>query len=336
MMKAQHFAADWHLAEVFLILSVLTVGVPVFFGPAMAADDSYPSRPVKFILPFPPGSGTDVQGRAVANEMSRAIGQPVIVENRAGGNGFIATEQVARAVPDGYTALMTSNSHLANKFLFKSIPYDPIRDFKSVTLLKKVSPLILVVSANSEYKSLADVTRKARQAPGKLSYGSGNSSSRVAAEMFKQIIGAEVLYVPYKGNPEALNDVATGRVDLMFSDAVAFLPLWRAGRLRALVSTGPEKAPQLPDLPTSAAEGMPALDIGSWGMVLLPVMATDAVADKLNAIIRAALRTESVRQSFYQGNSEAYGTTRAELDRFMGIELAKWGDAIRKAGIPPE
>jgi tripartite-type tricarboxylate transporter receptor subunit TctC len=116
---------------------------------ALAADEVYPSRPIKFLLPFPPGSGTDVQGRAVAGEMAKAIGQSVIIENKAGGNGFIATEQVARATPDGYTALMTSNSHLANKFLFKTIPYDPIREFKSVTLLKKISPLVLVVAAQA-------------------------------------------------------------------------------------------------------------------------------------------------------------------------------------------
>ncbi len=303
---------------------------------ALAAEDAYPARAVKFILPFPPGSGTDIQGRAIAAEMTKAIGQPVIIENKAGANGFIATQQVARAAPDGYTALMTSNSHLANKFLFKSIPYDPIGDFKSVTLLKKVSPLVLVVGANSAFKTLADVTRKARQSPGALSYGSGNSSSRVAGEMYKQLIGADILYVPYKGNPDALNDVATGRVDLMFSDAVSFLPLLRAGRLRALVSTGAEKPPQLPDVPTSAEAGLPALDIGSWGMVLLPAHTPDAIAEKLNAILCAALRTDAVRQSFYRGNSEAYGNSRAELDRFLAAELAKWGDAIRKAGIPPE
>ena len=302
----------------------------------LAAEETYPSRPVKFILPFPPGSGTDLQGRAVAAEMAKATGQSVIIENKAGGNGFIATEQVARATPDGYTALMTSNSHLANKFLFKTIPYEPIRDFKSVTLLKKVSPLVLVVSANSEYKTLADLTRKARQATGKLSYGSGNSSSRIGAELYKQLIGADILYVPYKGNPEALNDVAAGRVDMMFSDAVAFLALWRAGRLRALVSTGVDKPPQLPDVPTSAEAGIPTLEIGSWGMVLLPAQTPDPIAEKLNVIIRAALRTESVKQSFLLGNSEAYGNSRAELDRFMAAELIKWGDAIRKAGIPPE
>ena len=302
---------------------------------ALAADDVYPAKAVKFIIPFPPGSGTDLQGRVIAAEMTKAIGQPVIIENKAGANGFIATQQVARAAPDGYTALMTSNSHLANKFLFKSIPYDPIGDFKSVTLLKKVSPLVLVVSANSPFKTLADVTRAAKSRSA-LSYGSGNSSSRVAGEMYKQLIGADILYVPYKGNPEALNDVATGRVDLMFSDAVSFLPLLRAGRLRALVSLGAEKPPQLPDVPTSAEAGLPNFDIGSWIMVLLPAQTPDAIAEKLNAITRAALRTDAVKQSFYQGNSEAYGTSRSELDRFLAAELAKWGDAIRKAGIAPE
>lgn len=304
----------------------------------LAAEDVYPAKPVKFIVTSLPGSAVDIVGRAVATEMSRAAGsgQAFIVENKAGANGFIATEQVARSAADGYTALLTTNSHIANKFLFRTIPYDPIRDFKSVTLLKKVSPLVLVVGANSEFRTLADVTRKARQSPGKLSYGSGNSSSRVGAEMYKQLIGADILYVPYKGNPEALNDVAAGRVDMMFSDSVSFIPLMRAGRLRALVSTAPDKPPQLPDVPTSAEAGMSALDIGSWTMVVLPAQTPDAIAEKLNFIIRAALRTETVKQIFYLGNSEAFGTTRAELDQFLSVELAKWGDAIRKAGILPE
>lgn len=304
----------------------------------LAAEDVYPAKPVKFIVTSLPGSAVDIVGRAVATEMSRAAGsgQAFIVENKAGANGFIATEQVARSAADGYTALLTTNSHIANKFLFRTIPYDPIRDFKSVTLLKKVSPLVLVVGANSEFRTLADVTRKARQSPGKLSYGSGNSSSRVGAEMYKQLIGADILYVPYKGNPEALNDVAAGRVDMMFSDSVSFIPLMRAGRLRALVSTAPDKPPQLPDVPTSAEAGMSALDIGSWTMVVLPAQTSDAIAEKLNFIIRAALRTETVKQIFYLGNSEAFGTTRAELDQFLSVELAKWGDAIRKAGILPE
>lgn len=201
--------------------------------PALAAEDAYPSRPVKFILAGQPGGGTDLQARAVAAEMFKAIGQPVIIENRASGNGFIAAEQVARAAPDGYTALMTNNSHLANKFLFKSIPYNPILDFKSVTLLKKVSP-------------------------------------------------------------------------------------------------------QLLDVPTSAEAGMPTFQFGTWSMVLLPAQTPDPIAEKLNAIIRAALRTDSVKQSFLLGNSEAFGNSRAELDQFMAAELIKWGDAIRKAGIPPE
>jgi len=303
---------------------------------AHAAEDAYPLRPIKFVLPFPPGSGTDVGGRVIAAEMSKAIGQPVLIENKAGANGFIATQQVAHAAPDGYTALMTSNTHLANKFLFKTIPYDPIGDFKSVTLTKKVSPLVLVVGAKSEFKTLADVTRKAKLKPGALSFGSGNSSSRVGAEMYAQLIGAKMLYVPYKGNPEALNDVASGRVDIMFSDATSFLPLLHAGRLRALVSTGANKPPQLPDVPTSAEVGLPTLDIGSYVMVLLPAQTPDAIADKLNAIVCAALRTDAVKQNFYNVNSEAYCTTRAELDRFLALDLAKWGDVIRKAGIPPE
>ena len=272
----------------------------------------------------------------LGREISQKVGQPVLVENKPGANGLIVTEQVAKSPPDGYTVLLTSNSHLVNQFLYKKLPYDPIGDFKSVALYKKVSPLVLVVAAGSPYRSIAEVTAAARARPGKVSYASGNTSSRVGAELYKQITRTDLLYVPYKGNPPALADVAGGQVDVMFSDSTSPQALIRANKLRALVVTGPDRLPDLPNVPTSTDAGMPELNIGSWGMLLLPRATPDAIAERLNQLVGEALASESAAKFFKESASEPFFGSRADLDRFMASELEKWGAVIRRAGIEAE
>jgi tripartite-type tricarboxylate transporter receptor subunit TctC len=295
----------------------------------------FPQEAMKLILPFPAGSGTDGTARVLANEISKVTGQPVIVENLAGAQGFIATQRVAKAAPDGYALILTSNTHIANKFLFKKIPYEPVEDFKSITLLKE-APLIVITGANSPYKSLNDLTRKVKQEPGQVSYGSGNSSSRVAAELYSLTIGSKMLYVPYKGNPNALSDLLGGRVDVMFSDSTSAMPHIKSGKVRALAITSATRMSILPDVPTTAELGLPAVNFGSWLAVLAPAKTPDAVVEKLNALFRSALQTESVRKNFHANASEPKGSTRQGLDKFMQSELVKWGDIIGKAGIQPE
>lgn len=312
-----------------LTCAALAAALPV------AAQGTFPQQPIKLILPFPPGSGTDGTARVLGNEISLATGQPVIVENRAGANGFIATESVAKAPADGYTLLLTSNTHVANKFLFKKIPYDPVREFKSITLLKE-APLIVLTGANSPYKALDDLTRKVKQSPGAVSYGSGNSSSRVAAELYALTVGSNMLYVPYKGNPNALADLIAGRVDVMFSDSTSAMPQIRGGKVRALAITSAARMDILKEVPTTAELGLPAVNFGSWLAVMAPAGTPDAVVEKLNALFRAALQTESVRKNFQVNASEPKASTRQELDKFMEAELVKWDTIITKAGIQPE
>lgn len=302
--------------------------------PALA-QNAFPQQPIKLILPFPPGSGTDGTARVLGNEISIATGQPVIVENRAGANGFIATETVAKAAPDGYTLLLTSNTHVANKFLFKKIPYEPVRDFKSITLLKE-APLIVLTGANSPYKTLDDLTRRVKQSPGAVAYGSGNSSSRVAAELYSLTLGSSMLYVPYKGNPNALADLMAGRVDVMFSDSTSAMPQIRGNKVRALAITSATRMDILKEVPTTAELGLPAVNFGSWLAVMAPAGTPDAVVEKLNALFRAALQTDSVKNNFQINASEPKASTRQELDKFMAAELVKWDAIITKAGIQPE
>jgi len=313
-------------------LGVLVIGAAA----ALVANAQYPERPIKLLVPFPSGSGTDVVARVIGNELGLLARQPIVIENKAGANGFIATEQAARAQPDGYTLLITSNSHIANKFLFKKLPYDPTGDFKGIALYKKPTPLVLVVAANSPYKTLADVTAAIKKAPGKLSYASGNSSSRVGAELYKQLIDGDMLYVPFKGNPEGLTQVLAGQVTMMFSDVGACIPLVKAGRLRAIAITGPDRLESMPTVPTAPEAGLPALDIGSWGMFLAPKGTPDAVVEKLNAWINEAVKRPAVIANFKMNDGVPFSGTRLDLDRFVAAETEKWGGVVKRAGIEPE
>jgi tripartite-type tricarboxylate transporter receptor subunit TctC len=317
------------------IRSALVLLALVCMVDPLLAQTAFPQQTIKLILPFPPGSGTDGTARVLANEISVATGQAVVVENRAGANGFLAPEAVAKAAPDGYTLLFTSNTHIANKFLFKKLPYDPIQDFKSITLLKE-APLVLVVGANSPFKTLDDLSKKVKQSPGAVSFGSGNSSSRVAAELYSQSIGSTMLYVPYKGNPAALADLLGGRIDLMFSDTTSVMQLIKTGKVRALATTSMVRMNGLKDVPTTAELGLPQVNFGSWLAVMAPARTPDPVVEKLNMLFRSALQSDNVQKNFAVNDSEPKGTTRAELDKFLAAELSKWGEIITKAGIQPE
>lgn len=267
-----------------------------------------------------------------ANDSKRSKNE----SHRPGAGGNIGTEQVARAQADGHTLLFTSNAHVVNDLLYKQISYRPFEDFKSVALVKTVSPLVMVVSSNSAYRSLADVTAAARARPGKLTFASGNSSSRIGGEMYKQIVKADILHVPYKGIPEALNEVSAGRVDFVLSDSSTFQALLKAGKIRAVASTSAKRMSALPDVPTTAEAGLPEFNIGSWNVMLVPAGTPDAVADRLNALVDAALKTDSAARHFAASNTEPFFGNRAEVDRFMASERKKWAGIIEAAHIEPQ
>jgi tripartite-type tricarboxylate transporter receptor subunit TctC len=297
---------------------------------------AFPNKPIRLLVPFPTGSGTDVAARIIAGEVGRATGQGVVVENRPGANGMIATGQVARAAPDGYTMLITSNSHVANRHLFKRLPYDPIADFKAVAMYRKPTPLVLAVGPGSRYRAIGELAAAARAPGAKLSYASGNSSSHVAGELFRQVTGADMLYVPYKGNAEAMTEVAAGRVDMIFADLGAFLEVGQGLKLVPLVVTGVESLPVLKGVPTSADAGLGRLLISSWGVFLVPSGTPDAVADRLHQLIGAAVRTPAMQQYLVSSNSVAHDPPRAEIESFLRAELVYWGAIIQKAGIEPQ
>lgn len=305
-------------------------------GTSAVAQASYPSRPIKFLVPFAAGSATDQIARAMAVSVTAQTQQAVIVENRGGASGMIAAQEVARATGDGYTVLITTNTtQAANPHLFNKLPYNPETDFKPVTGLGRGGQ-VLVVRADAPYRSVADFVAKARAEPGHISFGAGNSSSRVAGEMFKQLSNTDILYVPYKSNPNALTDLLGGQIDSMVVDTVTGLPHISSGKLRALGVSTRRRLPMLPDVPTIDEAGVKGYDIGYWFAAFLPASASPAVVEKLRTLLINAVASAQARAFFESTGTEPWTTSAEELGKFQTLDSQKWGRVIRAAGIQPE
>jgi len=296
----------------------------------------YPSRPVTFVVPFAAGSATDLLARALGQSVTEQTRQAVVVEDKAGASGALAAQQVARAAADGYTVLITTNTtHAANEHLYKKLPYDPVRDFTPVTGLGKGGQ-VMVVRTESPFRTVSDLVNRARQQPGKLSFGSGSSSSRVAGEMLKQLSGTDILHVPYKSNPQAVADLLGGQIDFMITDTATGVPQVRAGKLRALGFSTQKRSPLLPDVPTLDEAGVKGYDMGFWFAAYLPAGVPQAVAARLNELLHNAVRSAAAKSFFESSGVEAWTTSPDELARFQAAETTKWGRVIRAAGIEPE
>lgn len=305
-------------------------------GTASAQAPAYPAKAITFIVPFAAGSATDQLARALGQSVSTDTKQPVVVDNKAGASGMIAAQAAAKAAPDGYTVLITTNTtHAANEHLYKKLPYDPVKDFAPVTGLGKGGQ-VLVVNAASPYKSVADLLAFAKKNPGKLSFGSGSSSSRMAGEMLKQLADVDLLHVPYKSNPLAITDLLGGQIDLMITDTSTGVPQVKSGKLRALGYSTQKRSAQLPDVPTIAEAGVKGYDMGYWFAAYVPTGTPAPVVARLNELLGKATRSEAAKSFFATAGSEAWITTPDELARFQGAETQKWGKVIRAAGIEPE
>lgn len=300
------------------------------------ATDAYPAKPITFVVPFAAGSATDSLARALGTAVSAQTKQPVIVENKAGASGMMAAQAVARAAPDGYTVLIATNTtHAANEHLFKKLGYDPVKDFAPVTALAK-GYQVLVVNANSPYKSLADLLAAAKKAPGKLSFGSGSASSRVAGELFQQMAGVEILHVPYKSNPLAITDLLGGQIDMMVPDTATGVPQIKSGKLRALGVTSPKRLALLPDVPTISDAGVKGYEMSYWFAAWVPAHTPPAVVNRLHDLLVAGTTSAAAKSFFETGGSEAFTTTPDGLAKFQVEESQKWGKVIKAAGIEPE
>ena len=320
--------------SIFRFGAVLAFAAAAAAAPAHAQD--YPAKPLTIVVPFAAGSGTDQQARSFAQALTVEYKVPVIVENRAGASGFLAAQYVAKAAPDGYTLLMTTNTtHAANEHLYKKLPYDPVKDFTPVGLLSK-GHMLLLVGADSPIKSVADLVAAAKKSPGKLNFGSGSSSSRVASELLKQMAGIDMVNVPYKSNPMAITDLLGGQVDFMFADAPTALPHVKSGKLRALAVSGDKRLAAVPALPTVAEAGVKGYDMSYWTAVYLPSGAPAAVTRKLNEMLNKVSASPAIVAYQAVSSGEAATGTPEALAQFQAAESQKWGRVIRAAGIEPE
>lgn len=307
-----------------------------FLGLSAAQAADYPAKPITFVVPFGAGSATDLLARALSASVAQQAGQPVVVENRAGASGMIAAQHAARATADGYTVLITTNTtQAANPHLFKKLPYDPVADFLPVTGLGRGGQ-VLVVRAAAPYRSVGELVQAARRSPGKLSFGSGNSSSRMAGEMLKQLTGTDIVWVGYNSNPNALNDLLGGHIDMMVIDTVTGLAHIESGKLRALGVSTTERLSPLPQVPTLEEAGIKGYDMGYWFAAYVPAGTPAPVVARLREWLVAAVGSEGA-QAFFRGSAtQAWTPAPPQLADFQKADTRKWGDVIKAAGIVPE
>ena len=315
-------------------LAVALLALPAAALPLAAqAADTYPSRPIRLVVPFAAGSGTDAVARITAKELGDALGQNVVVDNRPGANGAIAAELVAQAAPDGYTLFMTTNTtHSANPSLMKKLPYDPIKDFTPVARMGNL-PFMLVINPKLPVKTVGELIAYAKAHPG-MSYASGNSTGIVSGATLGRMANIDLLHVPYKSTPPAMTD---GQVPMMFVDVAAGIANVKAGKMRALAVTTAQRSRLLPDLPPIAdTPELKGFDITSWNGVFAPAKTPQPIVERLNRELSKIAASKEVAPKFEALGFEAFGQTPQQFTAFVGSELVKWNKLVKDAGIQPE
>ena len=303
--------------------------------PALAQEPNWPTRPLRIIVPFGPGSGNDIVARLVGEHLTRALGQPVVVDNRAGGNGTIGADAAARAAPDGYTLFVTTNTtQAAAPSLMKKINYDPIKDFAPIGRIAN-TPAMLVVHPSLPVKTVAELIALARARPGKLTYASGSAGTLVPGAMLTSMAGIDMLHVPYKSIPLGINDVIAGQVDMMFTDMATGTPQVKGGKLRALGVSSLTPVPALPDVPP-IAQSIKGFELLAWYAMYAPAGTPAPVVERLNRELRAFVGNPATQERMTTLGLQPVTSTPQELADFGRSELAKWTRLIQQAGIQPE
>ncbi|WP_454674126.1 tripartite tricarboxylate transporter substrate binding protein [Achromobacter pestifer] len=301
---------------------------------ASKAQAGYPSRAVRLIVPFTAGSTTDVIGRGVAERLEKGLGQPVVVENRPGAGGVLGASQVASAAPDGYTALVHSAGHLANASLYPNLKYDTLLDFVPVTMLATM-PNVVVAANSSQFTSLQNLVDRVKAEPGKYTFGSsGNGSvAHISGEKFRIATGMNAVHVPYRGTPEAINDVIAGRVDWFFLPLALALPMVRSGKLTALAISADQRSALLPEVPTTAEAGFVGVDHKFWVGLFLPAGTPDVAVRRLHADTVTALRSDILKSRFESLGAQTAPMEQAQFAALANDEFARVTALIRDAGI---
>jgi tripartite-type tricarboxylate transporter receptor subunit TctC len=301
-----------------------------------AAAQDYPTKPVRLVIPFPPGGSNDIMGRLVATQLSERLGQPVIAENRAGAGGVVGTEVVSKAQPDGYTLLIISLAHAVNPWLYK-LNYDPIKSFVPVASIGS-GPNVLAVHPGLPVNSVKDLVALAKQKPGDLQYASAGVGSfqHLGGELFKLVAGVDIMHVPFKGGGPAMIDVMGGHTKLVFSSLVQTTPHIRSGKLKALGVGGAKRNPVLPDVPTIAEAGVAGYEAVNWWGILAPAGTPAAIVDKLSKAVADVLTSEAVTKQLDSEGASVLQMSREEFGTFIASEMGKWERVVKEGNIKPE
>ena len=302
-----------------------------------SAQSSFPSKPVRLFVPYPAGGAVDILARTLGDELSKQWGQPVIVENRPGAGGVVASQALATSAPDGHTLIVVASGHATNPFLYPKLPYDTFGDFTAICLLAS-SPNILLVRADSPFKTLADLLAQARHKPGSLSYGmAGNgTSTHLAGELLKNLAKVDILAIPYKGGGPAMNDLLGGQIPISFNNGPESIGQISAGTVRALGVTTAKRAPMLPDVPTIAEAGVAGYDTGVWWGLLGPANMPPAVVAQLSSDFIAVLKAQAVKDRLNTLGASPIGSLPKEFEAVIRADYDKWGPIIKAAGMKLE
>ena len=298
---------------------------------------AYPERPIRIVVPFPPGGGADVTMRVLSEPLKSQLGQPLVIDNRGGASTIIGTDLVAKAKPDGYTILIATTTFAINPSLHATLPYDPLKDLAPITLVA-FTPYILVVHPSLPVRSVKDLVALARERPGQLSYASvGNgSATHLATEMLVARTGIKVVHVPYKGSSPALSDLIGGHVSMYLGSMPASVPQARSGKLRALAVTGQRRAPAAPEVPTIAESGFPGYEFASWYGLFSPAGTAPAIIDHLHGAVRKALERPEMRSRLLAEGNEAVGNAPGEFAAVIRADIAKYAKIVKAANIKPD
>jgi tripartite-type tricarboxylate transporter receptor subunit TctC len=318
--------------------SIVCLGLLSLAGAGLA-QGSYPSRPIRMVVPFVAGGASDILARVIGQGLSEELGQPVVVDNRAGAGGNIGSDHVAKSAPDGYTLVLASvGTHAINSSLYKKMPYDPVKDFTPIALFATV-PTVLVVNPNGKVNSARELLALARARPGTLNYASAGigTTQHLAGEMLKESAGIDVVHVPYKGGGQAVGDLLAGQVTFMFPNIPVVHSHIKAGKLKALAVASTKRSPALPDVPTIAeATGLKDLDVSTWFGILAPAGLPAETAQKLNRAVNKVIASEAVKAKLEAQGATPLESTPEGFREFMVKEIDKWARVVKRAGIEAE
>jgi tripartite-type tricarboxylate transporter receptor subunit TctC len=322
-----------------VVTYAIAAAVAAVFAAASSSSvaQTYPARPVRLLIPFPPGGGADISGRLIAKALTDRWNTSVVVDNRPGGSNIIATEIVARSNPDGYTLLMATATHAINPSMFLKRPYDEYKDFVPIVIVSN-SPNLIAVNLYAPIKNLGDFVAFAKSNPGKMNYGTGGHATHqhMAVEMFRAVTGIDITQVPYKGGVPAINDTIGGQLMMTSTSVPALAPYVKSGRLRSIAVTSLKRSSLMPEVPTIAEQGYPGFNINYWLGLIGPANLPPAVVAKINQDVNAALKSPEVRDQFLAQGAEPAGGTPQEFDALIKREITEWIAMVKKANLKPQ